>query len=53
MTVERMFKIENRIDQIAKKLWNKYVDLNQWGKYNFAYPKIRKTQIMNHIINTL
>jgi len=53
MTVERMFRIENRVDRIAKKLWNKYVDLNQWGKYNFAYPKARKTQIMNHIINTL
>lgn len=53
MTIERMFKIENRIDQTAKKLWNKYVDLNQWGKYNFAYPKSKKKQIMNHIINTL
>jgi hypothetical protein len=53
MTIERVFKIENRIDQNAKKLWNKYVDLNQWGKYNFAYPKSKKKQIMNHIANTL
>jgi hypothetical protein len=52
MTVERMFRIENRIDRIAKKLWNKYVDLNQWGKYKYAYPKANKKQIMNHIINT-
>lgn len=53
ITVDKMFHIENRIDRSAKKLWNKYVDLGQWGKYNFAYPKTRKKQIMNHIINTL
>jgi len=53
MEVERMFKIENKIDRTAKKLWNKYVDLNQWGKYNFAYPKAKKKQIMKHIINNL
>jgi hypothetical protein len=53
MTIERMFRIENKIDKIAKKLWNKYVDLKQWGKYNYAYPKARKKQIMNYINSTL
>jgi len=53
MEVERIFKIENRIDKTAKKLWNKYVNLKQWGKYNFAYPKANKKQIMNHIITKL
>ena len=52
MAVERIFRIENKIDRIAKKLWNKYVDLNQWGKYKYAYPKANKKQIMNHISNT-
>lgn len=52
MTTERVFRIENRIDRTAKKLWDKYVDPKQWGKYNYAYPKSKKNQIMNQFLNT-
>ena len=51
--VEQMFEIENSIDKIAKTLWNKHVNVTSWGKYNFAYPKINKKNIMNHIITKL
>lgn len=44
-----MFYIENQIDQIAKELWYKYVDLPRWGKYKYFYPKKSKNIfIMNH-----
>ena len=42
----KQFAIENKIDLIAKSLWLKYVDIKQWGKYQFSYPKARKSQIL-------
>lgn len=37
-TAKQTFNIENKIDKIAKKLWNNYVDVKAWGKYKFVYP---------------
>lgn len=34
-----IYKIENKIDRIGNKLWNKHVYLKQWGKYKYFYPK--------------
>lgn len=53
ITIEQVFCIENNIDKQAKILWNKWVNLTKWGKYNFAYPKANKKHIMNHIIAKL
>lgn len=52
MNVERIFNIENKIDQAGKKLWNKYVSLKQWGKYKYAYPKSQKQKLMNNFLNS-
>ena len=48
---EAVFDIENQIDQIGNKLWNKYVDTKQWGKYNYAYPKAQKNLMIKLFIN--
>lgn len=45
-SAETAFEIENKIDKKAFKLWNKYVELKQWGKYKYFYPKQRKTQLI-------
>jgi len=41
------FNIENKIDKIAKKLWNKYVNTKTWGKYKYGYPRMRKQELAN------
>lgn len=46
MTADKIFYVENKIDGIAKKLWNKYVDIKTWGRYKYFYPKIQKNIIM-------
>lgn len=50
-TTLQMFKAENGIDKIAKKLWNKYVDIKQWGKYKYVYPKSQKKTLMKWLKN--
>lgn len=47
----QMFKVENGIDKIAKKLWNKHVDIKQWGKYKYTYPKTQKKSLMRWLKN--
>lgn len=51
MDVERIFYIENKIDQIGKTLWYKYVNTKQWGKYKYSYPKNQKNYIIKHFIS--
>jgi hypothetical protein len=51
ITKEEIFKIENKIDQIGKQLWNKYVDIKQWGRYKYAYPIKHKRTLMKTFIN--
>jgi hypothetical protein len=34
----KIFLLENEIDKIAKRLWNKNVSLPEWGKYEYSYP---------------
>lgn len=52
MSVEKIFDIENKIDRIGKKLWHKYVDVKQWGMYNYSYPKSQKNTIIKNFINS-
>jgi hypothetical protein len=47
--VDVLFDIENNIDQIGKKLWNKNVDSKQWGMYKYFYPKRDKTTFMKNL----
>ena len=51
MTFNQVFRIENRIDQLGEKLWNKYVDIRQWGKYKYSYPKAQKNNIIKNFIS--
>lgn len=51
ITTEKIFEIENKIDQIGNKLWNKYVNSKTWGKYNYAYPIKHKNILMKTFIN--
>lgn len=46
MSVNKIFYVENKIDGIAKKLWNKYVNANVWGKYKYIYSKAQKKNIV-------
>lgn len=41
-TAKQMFDIENKIDKIAKQLWNQFVDIKIWGKYKYVYPVTSK-----------
>lgn len=43
------FKIENKIDRLAQKMWFKYVDTKVWGRYQFAYLKSQKKYIIEWI----
>lgn len=52
MSGEDIFEIENGVDQIAEKLWAKHVDCKVWGRYNYAYPRAQKAQIIKQFINT-
>ena len=45
------FDIENKIDQIGKQLWNKYVDIKQWGKYKYSYLKSQKSSLIKNFIS--
>jgi hypothetical protein len=51
LTNEEVFEIENGVDKIAEKLWAKYVDCSVWGRYKYAYPKSKRTRIINEFIN--
>ena len=51
MNVNVVFDIENKIDRIGEKLWYKYVDIKQWGRYKFAYPKSQKNNIIKNFFN--
>ena len=44
ISVDKKFDIENKIDKIAKQLWNKHVDTKTWGKYKYGYPLIEKRE---------
>lgn len=48
MNATEVYRIENKIDQIGKRLWNKYVYLKEWGKYKYFYPK----SDLNYFLNT-
>jgi hypothetical protein len=50
---EYIFSVENKVDQIAEKLWYKYVDIKAWGRYKYAYPKAEKNQIIEKFISKL
>ena len=51
ITAEKIFDIENKIDQIGQKLWYKYVNIKFWGRYHYAYPKIQKKCIIKNFIS--
>ena len=51
ITTEKIFEIENKIDQLGNQLWNKYVNTKQWGKYKYAYPIKYKNILMKTFIN--
>jgi hypothetical protein len=42
---EQWFFIENKIDQLGKKLWECYIDKSEWGNYKFFYLKKNKTKM--------
>jgi hypothetical protein len=50
MRVEKIFDIENGIDKIGEKLWRKHVEIKQWGKYKYHYPKSQKQYIINNFL---
>lgn len=41
-TAKEMFDVENKIDKIAKQLWNQFVDTKKWGRYKYVYPVTSK-----------
>ena len=45
------FDIENKIDKLAKKLWYKHVDIKQWGKYKYGYPKSQSKRITRWLVD--
>ena len=51
MEMSEIFDIENDIDKIANKLWNKFVDTKRWGKYKFIYLKKRKNKMIKQLID--
>jgi hypothetical protein len=51
MTCDDVFMIENSIDHIAGELWIQHVDIKQWGKYKYAYPKSQKSNIIQNFIS--
>jgi hypothetical protein len=51
MTANEVFVIENKIDQIGKKLWHKHVDIKLWGMYKYGYPKSQKNSIIKNFIS--
>lgn len=51
LSAEKQFFIENKVDQIAKKLWLCHVDTKQWGMYKYTYLKSKKKYLMNWLYN--
>ncbi len=49
MNIETIFNIENKIDQIGRRLWNKYVNPKQWGRYKYVYPKSQKNNMIKQL----
>jgi len=53
LSAVKKFNIENGIDKMAKKLWNKYVDVKAWGKYSYGYPKTQKREMVKWFAATM
>ena len=49
LNFERWFYIENKIDNVGKKLWKRYVNTNKWGNYKYFYLKKYKTRLTNFL----
>jgi hypothetical protein len=45
-TAKQSFDIENKIDRIAEKLWYKYVNIKEWGRYRYGYKKSEKKELV-------
>jgi Zn-dependent peptidase ImmA (M78 family) len=45
---ELYFLIENKIDKLAKSIWNENVDKKRWGNYKYFYLKSRKKELTNY-----
>lgn len=46
ISASKKFDIENKIDKIAQKLWFKYVNINEWGRYKYGYKKSEKKELV-------
>ena len=46
---DRNYMIENKVEKLAKNLWNKYVDKKEWGNYKYFYLKSEKTKFKNFL----
>ena len=44
-STDKIFLLENKIDKIAKQLWNEHVNILTWGKYQYSYP-VRDKQVL-------
>lgn len=44
---EVYFSIENKIEKIGERLWNKNVSRKRWGNYKYFYLKSKKSQMIN------
>jgi len=51
MAANEVYRIENKIDEIGKQLWNKHVYSKQWGKYKYFYPKSELNYFLNNLPN--
>ena len=51
MAADEVYRIENKIDEIGKQLWNKHVYSKQWGKYKYFYPKSELNYFLNNLPN--
>jgi hypothetical protein len=49
--IEDVFCIENKIDRIGQKYWNKFVDKKQWGMYKYCYPKSNKKHMIQRLLD--
>lgn len=50
MSADKIFYVENKIDKIANKLWNKHVNTKTWGRYKYVYPKNQKKLLMKILL---
>ena len=46
---DKIFLFENKIDKIAKQLWNENVSQKIWGKYKYSYPQKNKRFLLRWI----